>query len=79
MELEKKVFMLTTTTCSKCPFVKQMLSTKDVEVEYINNDNDPTIASELEIFSVPSIIDNRDGKETQFIGQESCMLFVNSL
>lgn len=79
MKLEEKIYMLTTTDCTKCPFVKQMLSTKDVEVEYINNDDDPTIASELEIMSVPTIVDNRNGKETQFIGQQSCMLFVNSL
>lgn len=79
MELEKKVYMLTTPTCSKCPFVKQMLSTKDVEVEYINNEEDPTIASELEILSVPTIVDNRRNNETTFIGQQSCLAFVNSL
>lgn len=79
MNLENKIYMLTTKDCTKCPFVKQILATKNVEVEYIDNEEDPTIASFFEIMSVPSIIDNRHGNKTTHIGQQSCLSFVNSI
>lgn len=79
MKLEEKIYMLSTTDCTKCPIVKQMLATKDVEVEYVNNDDDPSLAAHLEVMSVPTIVDNRQDNETLFIGQQSCLAFVNSL
>lgn len=78
-QLEKKIYMLSTTDCTKCPIVKQQLGTKNVEVEYINNDQDPELASELGIMSVPSIIDNRNGSEIQFVGLNECMALVSTL
>lgn len=77
--MENKIYMVSTKTCTKCPFVKQMLSTKDVEVEYIDAEEQPEIPSELGIFQVPTMIDNREGHETVFVGQEKSLQFINTL
>lgn len=77
--MENKIYMLSTPSCTKCPIVKSQLAEKDVEVEYINVEEDPDIAIEHGLMSVPSIIDNRNGADIVFNGQMSCMAFVGTL
>lgn len=77
--MENKIYMLSTPSCTKCPIVKSQLAEKDVEVEYVNVEEDPEIAIEHGLMSVPSIIDNRNGEDTVYNGQMSCMAFVGTL
>ncbi len=77
--MENKIYMLSTPSCTKCPIVKEQLAEKDVEVEYVNVEEDPDIAIEHGLMSVPSIIDNRNGEDTVYNGQMSCMAFVGTL
>lgn len=77
--MENKIYMLSTQSCTKCPMVKQMLSTKDVEVEYVNIEENPEIAISHQVMSVPTIIDNREGKDTVYVGQGKCMELVSTL
>lgn len=77
--MENKIYMLSTPSCTKCPIVKSQLADKDVEVEYVNVEEDPEIAIEHGLMSVPSIIDNRNGEDTVYNGQMSCMAFVGTL
>ena len=77
--MENKIYILSTPSCTKCPIVKSQLAEKDVEVEYVNVEEDPEIAIEHGLMSVPSIIDNRNGEDTVYNGQMSCMAFVGTL
>ena len=77
--MENKIYMLSTPSCTKCPIVKSQLAEKDVEVEYVNVEEDPDIAIDHGLMSVPSIIDNRNGEDTMYNGQMSCMAFVGTL
>ena len=77
--MENKIYMLSTPSCTKCPIVKSQLAEKDVEVEYVNVEEDPDIAIDHGLMSVPSIIDNRNGEDTVYNGQMSCMAFVGTL
>ena len=77
--MENKIYMLSTPSCTKCPIVKSQLAEKDVEVEYVNVEEDPDIAIDHGLVSVPSIIDNRNGEDTVYNGQMSCMAFVGTL
>lgn len=77
--MENKIYMLSTQSCTKCPVVKQALSTKNVEVEYVDVEKDPEIAIQVGAMSVPTIVDNREGHETTFVGQQQALEFVNTL
>ena len=77
--MENKIYMLSTPSCTKCPIVKSQLAEKDVEVEYVNVEEDPDIAIDHGLMSVPSIIDNSNGEDTVYNGQMSCMAFVGTL
>ena len=77
--MENKIYILSTPSCTKCPIVKSQLAEKDVEVEYVNVEEDPDIAIDHGLMSVPSIIDNRNGEDTVYNGQMSCMAFVGTL
>ncbi len=77
--MENKIYMLSTPSCTKCPIVKSQLAEKDVEVEYVNVEETPDIAIEHGLMSVPAIIDNRNGEDTVYNGQMSCMAFVGTL
>lgn len=78
--MENKLYMLSTQSCTRCPIVKEQLAEKDVDVEYIDVEEDPTLASQHGILQVPTIIDNRleDSKHV-YTGQTECLQFVNSL
>lgn len=78
--MENKLYMLSTQSCTRCPIVKAQLSEKDVDVEYIDVEEDPTLAAQHGILQVPTIIDNRleDSKHV-YTGQTECLQFVNSL
>ena len=69
--------MLFRSHCTKCPEVKEALSKKDVEVEYIDAEETPELAMKYLVMSVPTIV-NIDNDKTYW-GQEQCLAFVNTL
>lgn len=77
--MENKIYMLSTPSCTKCTIVKSQLAEKDIEVEYVNVEEDPDIAIEHGLMSVPAIIDNRNGEDKVFNGQGACMEFISKL
>ena len=52
-----KLYMFSTVHCTKCPEVKEALSKKDVEVEYIDAEETPELAMIYLVMSVPTIVD----------------------
>ena len=72
-----KIYMFSTTHCTKCPEVKEALSKKDVEVEYKDAEETPELAMKYLVMSVPTIV-NIDNDKTYW-GQEQCLAFVNTL
>ncbi|WP_239745215.1 glutaredoxin domain-containing protein [Mammaliicoccus sp. F-M27] len=74
-----KLYMFTTSHCTKCPQVKDALSKKDIEIEYIDAEKTPELAMRFLIMTVPTIIDNREHAEDKYMGQEQCLAFVNTL
>lgn len=72
-----KLYMFSTTHCSKCPEVKKALSNKDIEVTYVDAEETPELAMKYMIMSVPTIVDLDDDKT--YWGQEQCLAFVNTL
>ena len=74
-----KLYMFSTTHCTKCPEVKEALSKKNVEVEYIDAEETPELAMRYLIMTVPTIIDDREHAEDKYWGQEQCLAFVNTL
>lgn len=77
--MENKIYMLSTPSCTKCPIVKSQLAEKDVEVDYVNVEEDPSIPAELGVLSIPTLVDNRNGKATVHTGQGACMEFISKL
>ena len=74
-----KLYMFSTTHCTKCPEVKEALSEKNIEVEYIDAEETPELAMRFLIMTVPTIIDNREHAEDKYMGQEQCLKFVDKL
>ena len=75
--MEKKTYLLTTQSCSYCPMVKQMIEAKGLDIEYVDVEEDPTLATETMTMSVPSIIVvKEDGYDTH-VGQQASVKFVN--
>lgn len=74
-----KLYMFSTTHCTKCPEVKKVLSEKDIEVTYVDPEETPELAMLYVVMSVPTIVDNRDNAEDKYIGLEQCLAFVNTL
>ena len=77
--MENKIYMLSTPSCTKCPIVKSQLAEKDVEVEYVNVDEDPSIPADLGVLSIPTLVDNRQGEPVVHTGQGACMEFISKL
>ena len=75
--MEKKIFLMSAPWCNKCQQVKPMLHSKVKEVEEINIDEDPTIASELGIMSIPSVVDNTGEEPIVYTGQSKVMEFIS--
>ena len=75
--MEKKIFLMSAPWCNKCQQVKPMLHSKVKEVEEINIDEDPTIASELGIMSIPSVVDNTGEEPIVYTGQAKVMEFIS--
>ena len=74
-----KLYMFSTSHCTKCPEVKETLSKKNVEVEYIDAEETPELAMKYMVMSVPTIVDDREHAEDKYWGQEQCLTFVNTL
>ena len=52
-----KIYMFSTTHCTKCPEVKEALSKKDIEIEYLDAEETPELAMRYLVMSVPTIVD----------------------
>ena len=74
--MENKTYLLTTQTCSYCPMVKQMIEAKGLDIEYVDVEEDPEIASAAMVMSVPSIVVIEDGKFETHVGQQASVKFV---
>ncbi|MGO1989571.1 thioredoxin family protein [Mammaliicoccus vitulinus] len=74
-----KLYMFSTSHCTKCPEVKKALSEKDVEVEYIDAEEIPELAMMYLVMTVPTIVDDRERAEDKYKGREQCLAFVNTL
>ena len=70
-----KLYMFSTSHCTKCPEVKEALSKKNVEVEYIDAEERPELAMDHVIMTVPTIVDG----EKKYVGQQACLDYVDSL
>ena len=70
-----KLYMFSTSHCIKCPEVKETLSKKNVEVEYIDAEERPELAMDHVIMTVPTIVDG----EKKYVGQQACLDYVDSL
>lgn len=75
--MEKKMYLLTTQTCSYCPMVKSMIEAKGMDIEYVDIEEDPTLAIETGVMSVPTIIIDDDGDLIALVGQQDCVKFIN--
>lgn len=75
--MENKTYLLTTQSCSYCPMVKQMIEVKGLDIEYIDIEEDPTLAIETGVMSVPTIIIDNDGELIALVGQQDCLKFIN--
>ena len=74
-----KLYMFSTVHCTKCPEVKEALSKKNVEVEYIDAEETPELAMRYMVMSVPSIVEVSEDEVKTYWGQEQCLAFVNTL
>lgn len=77
--MENTIYFLSSMSCTKCPIVQANLEEKNIEFTKQIIDSEPELAIEKGIMSVPTIIDNREGHETVYTGQEKCLAFVNTL
>lgn len=75
--MENKLWLLTTQSCSYCPMVKSMIEAKGMDIEYIDIEEDPTLAIETGVMSVPTIIIDDDGDLIALVGQQDCVKFIN--
>lgn len=75
--MEKKTYLLTTQSCSYCPMVKSMIEAKGMDIEYVDIEEDPTLAIETGVMSVPTIIIDDDGDLIALVGQQDCVKFIN--
>ena len=75
----KNTVLLTTKTCTKCPLVKNMIEERDLDIEYIDVEEDAEIASEAGIMAIPSIVVVEDGEYETHVGQGACMEFISKL
>lgn len=74
--MEKKIYLLTTKTCTYCPMVKSMIEDKGLDIEYVDVEENPEVAMEVMVMSVPTIIDNRNDDLLTHVGQQASMKFV---
>lgn len=77
--MENKICLLTTRSCSKCPMVKSIIEEKDLDIKYIDVEEDPEISSETGTMAVPSIVVVEDGEYETHVGQGACMEFISKL
>ncbi|MBO3076728.1 thioredoxin family protein [Mammaliicoccus vitulinus] len=74
-----KIYMFSTSHCTKCPEVKKALSDKDIEVTYIDVEETPEMAMKYVVMSVPTIVNIRKDKVKTYWGQADCLTFVDKL
>lgn len=74
-----KLYMFSTSHCTKCPEVKEALSKKNVEVEYIDAEETPELAMRFLIMSVPSIVEVSEDEVKTYWGQGQCLEFIDKL
>lgn len=75
--MENKIYLLSTPSCSKCPMVKSMIEERDLDIEYVNVEEDPSIPADLGVLSIPTLVDNRQGESVVYTGQSKVMEFIS--
>lgn len=81
MELENKIYLLSGTNCMQCAALKPIFYSEVDEdtTKEVNVDKEPDIAINLGVMSVPTIVDNREGKEELYTGAGPCMQYVTEI
>lgn len=81
MELENKIYLLSGTNCMQCATLKPIFYSEvdESQIKEVNVDKEPDIAIELGVMSVPTIVDNREGKKELYTGAGPCMQYVTEV
>lgn len=79
---DNNIALLTTKTCSKCPMVKSMIESKGLDIKYIDVEQEPGIAIEAGVMSVPTIVVYENTEEPfnileKHVGQQGSISFIN--
>lgn len=78
MELKNEVYLLSAPWCTQCKMVKPKAQEKIEGLNEINIDDNPEVPSELEIMSIPTFVDNRNGEKVVYSGAGECLNFLNN-
>lgn len=77
--MESKISLVSAEWCNKCTMVKNLIESKGLDVQYVDAEKSPDITTKYGIMSLPTIIDNREGKDDVYVGQGKCMELVSTL
>lgn len=77
--MENKIYLVSADWCTNCKPVKNLIAEKELNVTYIDAEEQPEIPSQFGIMSLPSIVDNRLDNPNVYKGQIECLQFVNNL
>lgn len=70
------ITLFTSTNCAYCPIAKNQLEAKNIEYSHVNIDDSPELASEHEIMSVPSIVDENN---QVYRGLQECLRKIDEI
>lgn len=77
MELKNKIYILGAVWCNTCAMVKPQAHAKITGLNEIDVDENPEVSESLGIMSLPTIVDNREGKKDIYSGAGKCLEFIN--
>ena len=75
--MENKTVLLTTSTCTFCPMVKGAIEAENLDIEYVDVEENPEIATAAMVMSVPTIVVIKDEEFETHVGHAACMEFIN--
>lgn len=78
MEFKNEVYLLSAPWCTQCKTVKPKAQEKIEGLIEIDIDENPEVPSELEVMSIPTIVDNRNGEKIIHSGAGKCLGFLNN-
>ena len=71
----KNITLFTTKSCTQCPIVKARIGELPGHVEVVDAEDNPEVAAELGIMSVPAIVDTNNDVH---IGTGACLAFIET-